>query len=202
MKLRGNISDVAPADSLSWADVLGRLLSDRDLRESFCRNAGAALEPFALQLADKAVLVALKPEHLRRQAQLLVEKRRSEVRRFLPVLFARLGTEAETLFAEHATTCWPEGHRRHLLDAAHFLRFVRRRHPFVLDGVESARVTFLADSKRVMSLSFFARCSGGVDGGPGVQLLVRSRGRIRQWRLFLAWPRLPRRSPAFDLSRV
>src|SRR3954471_5305162 len=103
--------------SADLTTALGALLADPALRQTLRRN----LSEVALRLQiPEADLLALNAEDLETQAESLVDKRRSEVFKRLPRTVALLGDRASGLFREHAEGFWPEGHRRHAVDAARF----------------------------------------------------------------------------------
>jgi len=104
--------------------VLGRLLSDAALRETLRRDPEAAS---AILGVGAATLRELDPDGLERQALGLIDKRLHEVAKRLPRTVAGLGARSARLFREHAAGPWPEGHDRHLKDAAAFGAFLERR---------------------------------------------------------------------------
>jgi len=45
----------------------------------------------------------------------------------IPSTISRIGTQSGDLFREYATRHWPQGHRRHILDAIGFAEFALDR---------------------------------------------------------------------------
>jgi len=104
--------------------ALGRLLSDAALRETLRRDPEAAS---ALLGINAETLRELDPDGLEQQARGLIDKRFHEVAKRLPRTFAGLDVRSPGVFREYASGVWPEGHDRHLQDAAAFGAFLERR---------------------------------------------------------------------------
>jgi hypothetical protein len=104
--------------------ALGKLLSDAALRERLRRDPEAASTLLDINVAT---LRELDLEGLEAQAQGLIDKRFHEVAKRLPRTLAGLGARTAGTFREYATGVWPEGHDRHLQDAAAFGDFLKRR---------------------------------------------------------------------------
>jgi hypothetical protein len=107
-------------------DALALLLASTR-RRALLRSDPAALQA-EVGCSESTLnwLAGLDPGELQAQAAGLVGKRRSEVCRLLPRTTAALGADAELLFAQYAEGRWPEGHRRHLDDAAGFCEYLRQ----------------------------------------------------------------------------
>jgi hypothetical protein len=103
--------------------ALARLLSDPTLREQFLANRQSVAWELCPDEADAAVLLAVEAAGLRRQADLLIAKRTRAVFALIPNSLSG----RHRLFVEWAGSYWPEGYRRHELDAWSFLTEVNRR---------------------------------------------------------------------------
>ena len=89
-------------------------------------------------------LARLDPVGLTHQAETLLQKRWHEVTKLLPSTIAELGSEAEELFRYLALKSWPEGHRRHALDAADFIGFLEHNQLVHVDSAEKRKIRRLA----------------------------------------------------------
>lgn len=104
--------------------AIATLLSDRDLREQFRNSPQAIAEHLGLAGAELELVARLDPAGLEQQAETLLNKRWHEVQKLLPMTLSSLGSEAAELYRFYAQQQWPQGHRRHLLDAAGFIAFL------------------------------------------------------------------------------
>jgi hypothetical protein len=160
--------------------ALGALLSDRNLRETLRRNSGQAARQLQVPESD---LRALDPEALEIQAESLIEKRRNEVAKRLPRTMALLGHRASGLFRDYAGDSWPEGHRRHLLDAARFGSFLTDR-KLPLCRSEWNRVRFTAGTS-LFSIAFAHDVRIGCRSRGAVEVFYRFRGTVRSCAFYL-----------------
>lgn len=168
--------------SAELTTALGALLSNRSLRETLRRDPAEVARQLQVPESD---LGALDPEALEIQAESLIEKRCHEVSKRLPRTMALLGDRAASLFRDHAEGFWPEGHRRHLLDAAGFGGFLAGRGlPLCRSEWHRVRFTAGTSSFRVA----FAR-DVRVGGRPrrAVEVFFRFRGTVRACALYLAF---------------
>ena len=106
--------------TIDWVTAQTMLLTDRGLRDSFRLHPETVARELKVGRSEVKWFVLLNPDQLEAQAHTLLQKRFHEVGKLLPGTFAALAEEAWGLFADYSTTYWPEGHRRHLLDAAQF----------------------------------------------------------------------------------
>lgn len=168
-----------PADA---ATVLGRLLADPVLRASLRRDPASVARTLE---ADPQLLADLDPKGLEEQAQGLVDKRFHEVAKLLPITITCLGASAAAVFAEHAAAFWPEGHRRHALDADAFGRFLEGR-GLPACRSELNRLRFGMSGGR-LGLRWVADAQ--VHGGArrALQILYRRRGAVRSVALYLGF---------------
>ena len=104
--------------------AIGRLLSDASLRDEFRNDPVSVAEKIDLQPDHVAMFVGLDIDQIESQATTLLSKRWNEVRQLIPGTVSDLGDEARDLFMFYANQHWPEGHRRHPLDAYQFLQFL------------------------------------------------------------------------------
>ena len=151
--------------------ALGRLLSDRRVRELHRRDANTAARELDLRASDLAAFAALDPAGLDEQAAALLQKRFYEIAHLLPQTIARLGENAYARFLEYAESTWPEGHRRHWLDALGFGRHLRLARAPELCRAELQRVAFIAEERK---LSIALVREG--HALPALQILYRRKG--------------------------
>ena len=100
----------------------GKVENDKRLRASFRTDPVAIARELKIRPPEIALFVAMNPDQLDAQADILVQKRFHEVGKWLPLTFNALGEQAGIEFIAYSATFWPESHRRHLLDAARFAR--------------------------------------------------------------------------------
>jgi hypothetical protein len=168
-----------PSDA---ATVLGRLLADPAARAMLRRDpllAAGALD------ADPALLESLDLDGLEEQARGLVEKRFHEVAKLLPWTVAGLGPEAPAVFARHAAAFWPEGHRRHALDAESFARFLESR-SLPLCRSEVNRLRFGMGGSR-FGIRWVSDALVEGRSRRALQILYRRRGAVRSLALYLGF---------------
>ena len=111
---------------------MARLLTDSKLREAFREDGESVADRIDLRDNDRAAFVSLEPDQLEQQAIGLVNKRREEVARLIPVTWQRLGPSSSALFRAFAESFWPESHRRHAEDAVAFADFLNDKSVDVL----------------------------------------------------------------------
>lgn len=131
------------------ADVvsaLAHLLSDQVLRERFIAEPRHVAMKLGLQGRDLEVVCKLDALDLERQATTLLKKRWHEVSKLIPRTIAGL-EDGYSVFKYYAREHWPEGHRKHVEDAAGFLRFLRHNKiPF--DRQDARSILHSAKSRR------------------------------------------------------
>ena len=168
---------------LDGTTVLGRLLSDRVLRQDFGRNPTAVLDVLGVRTIDRAVLLRLDAHDLEVQADGLIDKRLHAVVSLLPHLKASLGEQVRATFEEYADSCqWPTGLRRYERDSAAFAAYVAGRKPGMVNQAELNRVRFLAEGRR-WRLHLTTDALAG--RWPALQWLFRRRGEPRQYLVYL-----------------
>ncbi len=113
---------------------------------------------------------------LETQSQCLFGKRLHELRFFVPNTVEALGEELWPVFEDYASTFWPSGHRRHQLDALHFLKFLRARNRPV-ELREFNRIQFAVSGHRVVFKVIIARRPICI----GVHFLWRHGSGYRDW---------------------
>lgn len=163
-----------------FTTILGRLLTDPELRRRFRRDPASAAR--ALD-ADPSSLAAIDPDGLDLQAETLLEKRLHEVSKLLPRTVAGLGIRGAPAFREYACAHWPEGHRRHAEDAAAFGSFLRER-GFPLCRSELNRHLFTMGSAS-WAIHLVADARVGGRSRRAIQLLFRRRGVVRSLAVYL-----------------
>jgi hypothetical protein len=186
--------NLSPAE---WVQLHARLLASREMRSLLRHDRVELARRLHLRASETDAIASLDPDGIDRQARGLVDKRWQETAKLMPRTVRRLGSEGKSIFEIYADTYWPEGHRRHLLDASAFLDYMRRCGNLPADAEECARIHFFAGSAR-LAIRFHKRLGHGSQSGPGVQFLWR-RGRVFERFLYLAFPFCAK--TAFSLSR-
>ncbi|MEZ5338300.1 MAG: hypothetical protein R3F46_08525 [bacterium] len=110
------------AEQRSETELLAILLSSARQREGFLADRRAWLALMLPEPDSAGLLIRLDAAQLEAQAATLLGKRWRAVAELIPE--SRFGNSAlsAALFREYADQYWPEGHRRHELDALAFLR--------------------------------------------------------------------------------
>jgi hypothetical protein len=164
----------------SKLDGLSRLLSDAKVRAEFRVDPSAGVR--RLGLPPECSL--LDPDQLEAQAQTLLVKRVSAVKKLLPDTFETHGLVAFERFFEFAQQFWPAGDRKHPVDAAAFAGFLSARGLKVF-GTERNRAEFLASGAR-MRVRLVADAPLLGQRRPAVQILLRTRIGFRELAIYWA----------------
>jgi hypothetical protein len=162
--------------------ALGKLLSDAALRETLRRDPEAAS---TLLDIDVATLRGLDPDGLEQQAQGLIDKRFHEVAKRIPRTVAGLGARSAGTFRDYAAGAWPEGHDRHLKDAAAFGTFLERRGLPVCRS-EMNRVRF-ASGRMPISIRVAPDVWAAGRSRRAVQILIRRAEGVRSLALYFGF---------------
>ncbi len=170
--------------SIDATTALAGLLRDPDLRRRFCANRQATLRSMGVREDLHSSFEFLDAQALEQQAKTLVAKRFRAVEQLLPRTMRALGADALPEFERFAREFWPEGHLRHVVDAASFFRHLRGRRATGVYCAEAHLVSFVADGRRV-ALRWAPRTYVGGRPRNTVQLLYRRSGRVRQVFLYL-----------------
>lgn len=109
-----------------FTTVMGRILSDPSFREQFFADRDQVLAELCVDDGTAHALRAIQESAVRKQANGLIGKRYREALKLLPQTMQQLGNRGRELFDEYATSFWPSTHRRHLIDAARFCRFLQQ----------------------------------------------------------------------------
>lgn len=160
--------------------ALGRLLSDGALRETLRRDPEAASRLLGV---DIELLRELDPVGLEQQARGLIDKRFHEVAKRLPRTVDGLGARSTGVFVEYAGGAWPEGHDRHLHDAAAFGAFLEQRGLPVCRS-ELNRVRF-ACGKMPISIRLAPDVWAAGRSRWAIQVLIRWNAGVRSLALYL-----------------
>jgi len=171
--------------SLDWVSAQTMLLADKRLRASFRTDPVAIARELKIRPPEIALFVAMNPDQLDAQADILVQKRFHEVGKWLPLTFNALGEQAGIEFIAYSATFWPESHRRHLLDAARFARHLKERNCGGLVASEHNWVEFMLRPKKMRVRPVILPRPKGKKR-PAVQIMTRFGGRPTQRFLFLA----------------
>ena len=168
-----------PADLTT---VLGRLLSERGLRDGLRRDP----EGLARELdVEPSWLEGLNFDDLHAQAEALLNKRFEEVSRILPQTLSLLGATAVEVFRAHAEGFWPAGHRRHVEDALAFGRFLEAR-GLPCSASELHRLRFSSGRER-LSLRWVSDALAGGRRRRALQVLYRRWGVVHSLAFYLGF---------------
>lgn len=169
----------------NFPSALARLLKDPQLRAQFAADPGATVQALGLAGPDAATLAALSSAALEHQAHMLLRKRFEALRRHVPLTLTHLNAEAWERFTEYAIGQWPEGHRRHLIDALSFCRWLAER-GLAFEPCERNALRF-ALSRWPLKLYLVWRLA--VDGPrrPALQLFYRTARSTGEWRFYTAF---------------
>ncbi len=174
-------------------DALARLLSSRELRDSFRRAPREVCAELGIGEAAQSLLLSIENGSLETQAELLLRKRFHEVRQLIPRTVAALGVRARRAFFDYAESHWPSGHQRHVVDALNFCRGLKSRGMRCVSRAEFNRLLFITSSRR---FRIHAVSDLIVEGRSriAVQVLMRGRsGRVRERFYYTAAPLTPSR---------
>ena len=154
--------------------ALARLLTNRDLRAAYSRDPQSVAKNLGVDETVLRPFLALDPVALESQAELLLNKRFFEIRGLLPETCSQFGEDARKQFREHAERVWPEGHRRHVLDALSFCKYLKDEVNFHANQCEVNRLQFILAKRR---LAIHLVRDLVVHGRPrrGIQFLLRDR---------------------------
>jgi hypothetical protein len=166
-----------------FVTALGQLLSQPELQQLFIQAPEEVADRLNLAADHRALFVALDPEQVIAQANLLITKRLKEVRAYLSQTFILLGHEGATCFKSYATIHWPRSHRRHQEDACQFCDYLKNRN-FPVNQSEVNYLRFLTSGRRVgLALAKDALIQTHLF--PAIQVFYRYKGTMGQWRLYL-----------------
>jgi hypothetical protein len=129
--------------------ALGRLLRDAALRQQFRQNPTGIASALGVPDDSLCALTSLNLHELDLQAEMLLKKRFHEVQRLLPDTFNGLGATAYEQFVQYAGDHWPQGHQRHIEDAAGFGQYLLEHARAYVCRSELNRVAFLAGRRRI-----------------------------------------------------
>jgi hypothetical protein len=156
--------------------ALGRLLADPSLRETLRRDAAEASRILDVDLRGIDV------DGLDLQADALLEKRLHEVAKRLPRTLAQLKGAAGRVFREYAVRSWPQGHDRHLRDAAAFVGFLAER-DLPLCRSEANRLYFALGNSR-LALRYVPDAWVAGRSRKALQLLIRVGPSVRSFAFY------------------
>ena len=126
--------------TIDFVTAFARLLSSQVLREQFRESPSSVSDQLGINQQDRSAFESLCADQVEQQAETLLNKRWHEVRRLAPKTTASLGEDGAEIFRYFASNDWPEGHRRHVVDAYRFLKFLRANGIQKPDRVELNRV--------------------------------------------------------------
>lgn len=134
---------------LALTEILGLLLQDSRLRKRLAKNRTAVMRELGAAQEQASFINGLNLQQLEAQAESLIRKRQYEASRVIPETWSRLGRHGQVHFRKYADQApWPQGHRRHFIDAAMFCDVIKS---IGLSGYlksEHQRVAFLAGHQR------------------------------------------------------
>lgn len=157
-------------------EALGLLLRDRALRKRFASDQSAVVKELGVASDQATFLCELNVQQLDAQARSLIRKRQAEVARLVPETWLRLGPEAHLQFRQYADQSpWPEGHRRHVIDADRFCTFLQNRGAPEHLKSEHHPVAFLAGN-RPFSVKILTDLMVGEKERWAIQFCLRRKG--------------------------
>ncbi len=163
---------------IEFSEVLGRLLTDGRLRDSFAPDRDGAVASLCHDMRLRLELSALKIEELEAQAEVLLRKRFDSVKKMIPGFVCPLETQAWPLFKKYARSCWRQGRE----DALAFARYAEASEPEKFDAREMNRLLFALGNGTCLKLHG-VRSRGNC---PALQILFRFRKRDwREWLVYL-----------------
>lgn len=160
-------------------NALGQLLHDQRLLRRFVENREAVIEELGITKDQSAFFLNLKDDQLKTQADSLVRKRCGEVAELIPKTWGRLDKKAAYSFNQYASESrWPDGHRRHFLDASQFCEFLRRQASSAYLKSEHHWIKFLCHPKCI-SVVFVSDFIVKGKKRFAIQCCYRHRGQLR-----------------------
>ncbi|MAI32677.1 MAG: hypothetical protein CMM07_13520 [Rhodopirellula sp.] len=106
--------------------ILAALLTNRHLRNRLRETPEEIAEQWSHQEHIQTFLLQLDLNSLTNQAESLISKRRGEVAKRIPSIWAFLGQSAPGYFSQYVDqSAWPRGYRRSLLDAISFCNYLQ-----------------------------------------------------------------------------
>ena len=133
---------------MDLATALAHLLTNGDLRAAYLRDPQSVATNLGVDETVLRPFLALDPPALESQAELLLNKRFFEIRGLLPETCSQFGEDARKQFRAYAERVWPEGHRRHVLDALSFCTYLKDQVGFHANRCEVNRLRFVLAKRR------------------------------------------------------
>jgi hypothetical protein len=133
----------------SFTSVFAKLLSSSVSRSSFHQNPSGFVRQFELSAEDAQSLLLLDRKQLDHQAKSLLKKRYFELKHYIPRTLEGDQKKIMGWFFEYGESFWPEGPRKHLIDAQKFLGDLNARKWPQVNRFERLWVNFMLDGKRI-----------------------------------------------------
>lgn len=172
-----------PKTNGNSVELLAKLLSDPDLRDRFAQDPDSVLRQQKLTQSEYELMAQLSIQQVNIQAALLIKKRLREIHKIIPLTLRDLGDNARSIFEKYAGNYWPDTHRRHEQDAAHFCQYLHQN-KFKLNKSEWNRMRFVLQRQHY-GLGFAADALIRGKKTFVLQLLYRYKSMPREWRLYL-----------------
>jgi hypothetical protein len=169
--------------------AFGRLLRKGSLREAYAREPEKVADQLEIAVAHRAAFLALDPEDLEFQAEVLLRKRFDLVTRILPETCAQAGVQAWPWFNEFARDEWPAHTDTPVVDALKFCAHLISKCGSSPVDREFNRIRFVA-SKTVFAFHLLRRVCLHGRRRSCLQVLIRTPGRC--WHEFLIFLSLGR----------
>lgn len=164
---------------IDFISALGQLLSDGALRDALAADPGAVAARLNLRESDRAALAQLVPADLEFQADVLIRKRLSLVRRIIPETCRSLGAKTWPLFHAYARVHGLARESSAARDAHAFCRDLHHHRHAGLCEAEWNRLQFAFSQSR-FALHFIRRRPARWQSPRALQFFLRL-GR-RRWR--------------------
>ena len=133
----------------SFTSVFAKLLSSSAYRSSFDQDPSRFIRQFDLSQEDAQSLLALDSRQLGLQARSLLRKRFFELKHYIPHSLEGDQKKLMGWFFEYGESFWPEGPKKHLIDAQKFLRELEIRKWSQVNRFECLWVNFMLDCKKI-----------------------------------------------------
>ena len=133
----------------SFTSVFAKLLSSSAYRSSFDQDPFRFIRQFDLSHEDAQSLLALNSRQLDLQARSLLRKRFFELKHYIPHSLEGDQKKLMGWFFEHGESFWPEGPKRHFIDAQEFLEELEIRKWSQVNRFEYLWVNFVLDCKKI-----------------------------------------------------
>ena len=172
------------SSTIDFTTALARLLCDGARRDLFRANPANTARELNVRAEDQAAFLALSPEELEVQAEVLLRKRLDQIKALGPITCARLGTGLWPRFREYARDHWTASEQQ---DALAFCEHLFKIDAETVSRSEWNRLRFIASPARI-HIRFVRDLRVGNRERSGIQILQRRNGsRVSERWFYLAF---------------